>query len=311
MYGIVAAFVLGPSKLRPMVEGIKRAGARAAKAGAALPILALVAILVWTSVFALPDERLHIYFLDVGQGDAILLRTPEGHAVLVDGGPDPLLLASQLGKALPFWQRRIDMVILTHGDSDHLAGLLPLLNRYRVGSVLEPPVMPDNALVNEWHARLASHGITPRKVWLGAEIRLGNQVALETLNPDLDLTSSNDVDTNAGSLAMRLVMGGCRVLLMGDADELAETRLLERGQATPSLLLKVAHHGAKTATSEAFLEAVRPRYAVVSVGRGNRFGHPDPAVVDRLRQAGCQVYRTDEVGTVHLSTDGKRYWIGF
>jgi len=311
MYALLGAAVLGPSRFRPIVQKLKHIGARILRAGVALPVLLLIAILVWTSVFSLPDERLHVYMLDVGQGDAILLRTPEGHAILVDGGPDPLLLASQLGKILPFWQRRIDMVILTHGDSDHLTGLLPLPERYHIGIVLESPAMRESSLVQEWHARLASHGVIPRLAWSGTEVRFGDDVSLQMLSPDLDLANSPNATTNTGSLAMQVRMGGCRVLLMGDVDGLTEDRLLEQGRVTPSLLLKVAHHGANTATSEAFLAAAHPRYAVISVGEDNRFQHPDPAVLDRLMRAGCQIYRTDRVGTVRLSTDGKRYWIDF
>lgn len=309
MYAMVAAFVLGPAKARPIIQGLKTAGARIARAGVVLPIMLLITVLVWAAVFALPDERLHVHFLDVGQGDAILLRTPEGHAVLVDGGADPLLLASRLGKILPFWQRRIDLVIVTHGDSDHLAGLLPLADRYHIEQVLEPITMSESSLVKEWHATLAEHGVARHAVALGTEVRLGNEVWLEVLGPDSALASSADGTSNAGSLILRVRMGGCRVLLMGDAEEVSESRLLERGQVGPSLLLKVAHHGANTGTSGAFLAAAHPRYAVISVGEENRFGHPDPAVLDRLREAGCQVYRTDEVGTIRLSTDGKRYWI--
>ena len=311
MYAMLAAAVFLPGKVRRILQGIKRMGTRVVRAGLAVPILGLTAILVWASVLALPDERLQIHFLDVGQGDAILVRTPEGHTVLVDGGPDPLVLASQLGKILPFWQRRIDMLVLTHGDSDHLAGLLPLVDQYRIESVLEPPGMPESALLTQWHASLASHGIIPRQVWLGAQVRLGSEVSLQMLSPDLELASSADASTNTGSLAMQISMGRCRVLLMGDADELAESRMLQQGGITPSLLLKVAHHGANTATSEAFLEVALPQYAVISVGEDNRFGHPEPAVLDRLVQAGCRVYRTDQVGTIRLSTDGSRYWIDF
>lgn len=126
-----------------------------------LPSLALVAVLVWAAALTAPDGRLHIYFLDVGQGDATLIRTPGGRTVLIDGGPDPTLLASRLGQILPFWQRRIDLVVATHADADHLTGLVPLAERYRIGQVLESPSMGESALTHEWHTQIAAQQIEP------------------------------------------------------------------------------------------------------------------------------------------------------
>ncbi|MCD6520079.1 MAG: DNA internalization-related competence protein ComEC/Rec2 [Anaerolineae bacterium] len=275
-----------------------------------LALPGLVAILVWSAVFSLPDGRLHVYFMDVGQGDAILLRAPNGQTVLVDGGPDPLTLRSRLGEILPFWQRHLDILVATHADQDHLLGLLPLLGRYRVGYALGPPSLKEGGgtLGAQWRALLEEARVRRIVATQGMRLRLGERVQVEVLHPRREDPLALE-DENYGSLVLMVHMGRCRILLTADIDQAAEAALLGQGVPLEATVLKVAHHGAETSSSWPFLQAVDPRVAIISVGEDNPFGHPAEKVLQRLKALGCRILRTDEQGTIELITDGRRYWL--
>jgi len=310
--GVVSALVMLLSvgrRLRAMGATVRRFLVQRRTAQMLLLLMALLAISVWVSASALPDGRMHLYVLDVGQGDAILIRTPAGRAVLVDGGPDPVTLAARLGQILPFWQRDLDLVVATHADSDHLAGLLPIVERYRVGRALEPPTMGDSALSEAWRAALKKRGVPLATVSCGMEVRLGQDVVLRVLHPEKGTAYTGEADDNRQSLVLRLSMGRCHMLLTGDVDASGEAELLKRGELSDIAVLKVAHHGAGSSSSAPFLRAVSPRVALISVGEENRFGHPAGEVLQRLGAVGCQVYRTDWHGTIECITDGERVWV--
>jgi len=278
-----------------------------------LPAIALAALLVlgsviWANVPRLPDGKLHVYVLDVGQGDAILIRSPGGRYLLVDGGPDPLLLASRVGQILPFWHRRIDVVVATHEDQDHLAGLIPIIRRYTVDHVLQPDGMGcASALGEEWASCLQEAHIEPVSARRGLEIAVGSDMVLTVLNPVGE--AANGKDDNAQSIALALSMGRCSILLTGDINQDVERGLVRDRLIQPATLLKVAHHGSAESTCRQFLQAAKPRVAVISVGKDNRFGHPTDETVERLVETGCAIYRTDQDGTVEFITDGELYWV--
>jgi competence protein ComEC len=254
----------------------------------------------------LPDGRLHVYFLDVGQGDAILLRTPGGRLILVDGGPDPLVLSSRLGEVLPFWQRRIDLVVSTHADQDHAGGLEGIVGRYQVTHIIESPVKGQGGSNPHWREQLSSAGARILTAAQGMRVNLGKGLHLDVLNPPAHALGE---DGNQNSVVLRVTVGRCRLLLAGDISAQVEQTLLEGGQPVQATLLKVAHHGAATSSSAPFLSAVGPQVAVIGVGKGNRFGHPSEEVLQRLSAIGCQVLRTDQQGTIELVTDGRAYWV--
>lgn len=274
---------------------------------AALPSLALATVLVWAAALSLPDGRWGIRFLDVGQGDAIVIRSPGGRTVLVDGGPDPVLLMGRLGRALPFWQRRVDLVVCTHPDADHLSGLLPVLAHRDVGAALESPLMGDSALAQEWRSRLVGRGIPVVTAARGVRVTIG-EGELTVLHPPAD--PSPTMGPNAASTVLLLSVGEVTALLMADVNADVEAELLRAEPDLRGTLLKVAHHGGADATSGAFLGAVEPAAAVISVGADNRFGHPAPDVLGRLAEGGVPVWRTDRCGDVWALTDGERLWMG-
>ena len=283
--------------------------------------LAAGAAVIWVGVARMPDGRLHVTFLDVGQGDAILIQTPDGKHLLVDGGPDPTLLPAALGRRLYPWQRSLDLVALTHPDEDHLAGLVPVAQGYRLGLVVDTRLPHDTPTSQAWLGALAptdaqyairstgpaSRVICPTR---GALLDLGAGVFLEVLHPGDAPLAGTASDSNNNGLVLRLTWGRASFLLTGDLEAEGEAALLrQEGLELGATVLKVAHHGSVNGTTLRFLEAVHPQLAVISVGAGNRFGHPAPEVLRRLEQAGAQVWRTDECGDVEVVTDGEKLWV--
>jgi competence protein ComEC len=269
--------------------------------------LAIVLILVWIAVLDQPDGRLHVVFFDVGQGDAIFVQSPAGQQILVDGGPDPTILLARLGEQMPFWDRSLDLVVLTHPDDDHLTGLVPVLERYRVGQVFDVGHACNSPTCAKWQELLAGKGIPVLDSRAGTHVVLDGGVELTVLHPGHKLVEGTEADSNNNSIVIRLIMGEFSALMPGDVEAVVERKLLHSGQQLVSTLLKVPHHGSDTSSTPAFLEAVSPQLAVVSVGQDNRFGHPSSEVLARLRP--YTVLRTDEQGNVEVITDGQRLWV--
>jgi competence protein ComEC len=276
---------------------------------ALLALAALVALVLVAS--ARPDGRLHVSILDVGQGDAILLQGPSGSRILVDTGPDPERLLPQLDARIPAWDRRLDLLLLTHPHEDHVGGAALLLRRYRIARIAEPGMRGTGP---GWDALAAELGRQARQTWhpaAGTRMHL-DAVSLAVLWPRrgevTETPGRTGTAVNNTSIVLDIRYGARRVLLMGDAEQEVDAALLADGSLSASQprvdLLKVAHHGSRTATTAPFLAATRPAVAVVSVGADNPFGHPAPATLDRLRAAGARVLRTDLDGPVTATTDG-------
>lgn len=266
----------------------------------ALLALAFVAAITWAALRGLPDGlaegRLHVWFLDVGQGDAIFIQTPDGRQILVDGGPSPSALAAQLGEVMPFWDRSLDMVILTHPDADHSAGLIPLFDRFSVASALDA-LAPGDPAGAAWVAATAN--ASRQSITRGTQIRVGGAL-LTALNPaavPAGETGNND------SIVLRLDYGAASLLLTGDAEAEAEQAMLAAGLPLTADVLKIGHHGSDAGTTGEFLAAVQPQLAVISVGAENRFGHPAAGLLARL--SGIDVLRTDQRGRIELVSDGE------
>jgi competence protein ComEC len=273
---------------------------------AILGTLAVVALLVRLALFTLPDGRLHVSFLDVGQGDSILIESPSGHQILVDGGPGPAAVTSALGKAVPFWDHSLDLVILTHPQDDHLSGLIGVLERYQVGLFLDSgEECASEACQRFWE--LVEGKETPyRKVEGGMRVELGDGVRIEILHPPSALLRGTPSDVNNNSVVLKVTMGRASFLLTGDIEEVGERALLASGQPLRSLVLKAPHHGSATSLTPPFLREVSPQLVIISVGE-NRFGHPAPETLAKL--SSLTTLRTDEEGAIEVVTDGERYWV--
>ena len=245
----------------------------------------------------------------MGQGDSALIVTPEGRQVLVDGGPKGDSAIRVLTGAMPRGDRSLDLVVMTHLDSDHSRGLLDVLDRYKVGAVLAGTASPDAAMYAQWQAGLERNRLDVVSVHQGYRLDLGSGVMAEVLNPRPG--TSDRVSANDGALVLRVTYGDISFLLTADIEAESEAVLAAGGTGIQSTVLKAAHHGSKTSSTTGFVDAVAPAAAVISVGESNSFGHPNDEVLGRLmRQTGIEnLYRTDRNGQVEFVTDGLELWV--
>lgn len=239
--------------------------------------------------------ELHIYFFDIGQGDSILVRTPQGNNILIDGGPDNKVI-EKLGHYLPFYDRSIDLVVLTHPHADHLSGLIEVLNRFTVKDIITTGIDYNSALNREWNniierKHIAVHLITSPELFY-----FDSQITLGVLRPQTSLIGQSVKNLNNASIVADLKYRAHHILLMGDYEN--EESLIGTLMAQKIELLKVGHHGADDANDYNFLAAIKPTLAVISSGIGNRYGHPNPATVKNLKKVGSHIFRTDRLGDI-------------
>lgn len=272
-----------------------------------LGILACTIVVIWYAIFYIESRRdLTMTVFDVGQGDSVFIELPNGNQALIDGGPTDAVLA-KLGGAMPFWDRTIDLVILTHPHADHAAGLIAIAKRYHIGRVLESGVNYTTPEYQEWHALLQQKHIPVTIAHRGQIIRLAPKIELDILTPFDSFVGKSPKNIHDAMVVAQLRDRLATALLMGDAEKSLEYRLLFTGDDIRADILKVGHHGSKTSTTEDFVRAVSPKIAVISAGRKNRYGHPAQDVVDRIAAFGATLFRTDRNGDVQLVSDGKRF----
>jgi competence protein ComEC len=267
-----------------------------------------------------PPKLLEVDFLDAGQGDAELIKTPYGQNILIDGGPDNKVL-SELGRNLPLFEKKIDLIILTHPHDDHVIGLIDVLKKYQVGKILLAD-SPGNAPAYEEFLRLLSEkNFCPAAVSPQSPLRdcggAGSRVILVlgrqtiTLGPDLRLEilhpEKGDIglDLNEDSIVARLIYKNKTFLFTGDASLKTEAKLLGEKIDLRTDVLKVGHHGSETASTLDFLRVVTPEYAVIECGVNNQFGFPKADTLWRLQKVGAKILRTDLNGTIKIKSDGE------
>lgn len=266
-----------------------------------LAVLLTGTAIVWYAVYMEGgDGMLRVTMLDVGQGDAIFIRTPNGNQILVDGGPGRTVLG-ELSKVMPFYDRSIDMLILSHPHADHLEGLVEVLKRYRVGTVVVPGTHTASGVYKEWKHLLSSLQVNVVLGKRGMRILADEHVALDVLLPIQNLP---DVSEHEGMLVALLRYGETEVFFAGDMEERLERYLLTLGKLPDTEVLKVGHHGSQTSSSVALLSALKTDYALISVGEGNRYGHPNQEVLDRFSLMDIPVFRTDQNGAMVVASDG-------
>ena len=258
---------------------------------------------IWYAVSAEERGILTVAFLDVGQGDAIFIESPTGKQILLDGGPDGSVL-SRIGALLPFYDRSIDMLIVSNPDKDHFAGFIDVLKNYQVGNIMEPGTIPNTEIYKIFKEFVREEGATSVLARRGMNIDLGGGVYLQILFPDRDVSG---LSTNDGSIIVKLIYGDISFLLPGDTTQNIEKYLVGLDGSNLDVdVLKLAHHGSKTSSSEPLLAVTTSEYAVISAGVKNRYGHPHREVLERLAKYNIPALGTYKEGTIIFESDGEQ-----
>ena len=274
-----------------------------------LLILGIVLVLLAIPVFGLtynPPSELEVDFLDVGQGDAILIKSPFGQNILIDGGPDNKVIA-ELDKSLPFWDKQIDLIILTHPHDDHVAGLIEVIKRYQVKKIIYTGVVHTSPNYLVWLELVANRKIPLIIADRPQTISLGEDCYLKILYPLESFLNKTVANLNNSSMVVKLVYKENKFLFTGDAEKEVEEELMANSfKLLPSDVLKLGHHGSDTSSSQDFLQLISPEIAIIQVGEDNDFGHPSRRIIKRLERLDVKILRTDIDGTVRLVGDGEK-----
>jgi len=250
------------------------------------------------------STELRVVFLDVGQGDAILIQTAQQN-ILIDGGPDKNIIR-KLDRYIPLTKRHVDLMILTHPDGDHLIGLVEVLRRWSVSAVAESGTKSFSPAYIEFNSLIESKNIKRHIINAPQRMVLKDNLFFDFLWPSSkELIKDNEGDCNFLSLVAMLYYQDNGFLLTGDATEETEKELILQGLDLRADVLKAGHHGSKYSSGLNFLKEVEPEYAIISVGRDNNFGHPSLRVLDNLRKVGAKVLRTDKKGDIIFESNGQ------
>lgn len=262
-------------------------------------------VIIWSILFSsVGNGFLEVVFFDVGQGDAIFIETSNKTQVLIDGGPDKTIL-EKLNKAMPFYDKSIDLLILTHPDADHITGLISVIEHYKIGHILTSGLQKDTVVYGKWRDLIEKKGIPLTLAQAGQKIILQENINMEILWPDQSSINSFSSIANNVSVVGRLVYGQIEFFLAGDIEKKVEQNLINQSGEIESDILKLAHHGSKTSSGDNFIRVINPKLAVISVGENNRYKHPDEEVLERLKD--IILLRTDLNGDIKILTDGKLF----
>ena len=267
-----------------------------------IPILISFVVLIFLfsyQVGQLSDKVLTVVFCDVGQGDAIYIRTPGEVDILVDGGPGNKVLGC-LSENMPFWDREIELVFATHPDADHISGLIDIIESYSVKSFNTVSAKKDTRVFDALKKIISNKKVPYREISEGDTFSLSDGVQIVTLWPAKEFSSD---DTNDYSMVQHLKLGEFDLLLTGDITY----QILNGLDFDLNLfeVVKLPHHGSKTGVGDSTFEKIRTSFAIISAGKNNQYHHPHPSVLSLLKKFGVEYKRTDEQGSIKIVTDGK------
>lgn len=264
-------------------------------------VLFLANLLIFFLAFRESSRDLTFAMLDVGQGDALFIESPDGTQMLIDGGP-PRKILGELRKLMSPFDHHIDAIMITNPDQDHIAGFLDVLKVYKVDKVFEPGTLNNTKTFENLKDEIKNKNVQSFLARKNMRLHLGGDVFMDILFPDRDVSAFS---TNDGSVVARLSYGEHSIMLTGDATMKTEDMILKntKYKDLKSDILKVGHHGSRTSTGEDFLRAVSPQYAFISVGKANKYGHPHREILDILTSDGAKIFRTDQSGTLVFKCD--------
>lgn len=264
-----------------------------------LMLLVILAAIIFSIIFFVRKDDLSVYFLNVGQGDSILI-SQGSNQMLIDGGKDGKLLLQKLGKYIPFWDRKIEIVVSTHPDQDHIGGLVDVFRAYNIGTIIKTNAKSDSQVFKKLEEEIAAESAQAVEAKKDVSIKFANGAIADILFPINSIPEAVDDASNDNSVVIKLIYGEDSFLLTGDLPDVQEINLIRDTVTSNSLnsqVLKVSHHGSKYASSDEFLTAVKPIDAIISVGK-NSYGHPNQETLDRLIEKRINVFRTDELGDI-------------
>ncbi|MEI7890640.1 MAG: ComEC/Rec2 family competence protein [bacterium] len=257
----------------------------------------LLGIILSVIILYPQKNELTVVFLDVGQGDSILISEGD-QQILIDGGKDGKILLEKLGKYVPFWDRKIETIIETHPDADHIGGLIDVLGAYNVDSVIETKMQNDSQTFKKLESLIVENRINKIEAKQSLIIRFDSGAVAEVIYPFQSVDDVNNKDTNKYSVVVKLTFGSNKFLFTGDLPTEQENELLAKNIDIEAQFLKIAHHGSKYASGNEFLAAAKPLDAIISVGKNNSYGHPNQEVLQRLKNHKINIFRTDELGDI-------------
>jgi len=277
-----------------------------------LVIVALAAIVIGFSSYQAAErgEAVHLWFFDIGQGDAALFDLPDQQQVLIDGGPNASIVA-RLGRAMPLSDKNIELIIVTHNDADHLSGILEVIKHYQVGKIWVNGASHTTQTYKKFMELVDERNIPLETVVAGAVAEFGPLKGI-AIFPLKSVAGQLPQSQNDFSIVTLWQYSRYSILLTGDIEVDQERELLERNLIPQTTILKIAHHGSQTSSSVEFLKAARPELAVISAGRNNRYGHPHAAVLERLAELSVPALRTDQDRSIRFQfwADSYRYQTG-
>ncbi|MDD4803556.1 MAG: ComEC/Rec2 family competence protein [Candidatus Pacebacteria bacterium] len=270
-----------------------------------LLFLIIINVIIFYAISRAGGEGLlKVTFLDVGQGDAIFIESPDGNQILIDSGANKNI-SNVLSRVMPFYDRSIDAVVATHPDQDHIGGFPEILKRYKVGRYFDNGLLGETSTFKEISKELVIEKVSGERLIKDEIIDLGDGVFLKVFYPNIKLEGS---DTNKNSVVMKLIYGDSNILLTGDIPTDVEKYLtMTSGEELDSDILKVAHHGSKNSLSEEFFSVVSPEYSIISASKDNSFGHPHKEIIDALNSIGTNILRTYEIGDITFVSDGDKF----
>ena len=259
--------------------------------------------LVCLIVFHVSPHKLEVSFLDIGQGDAILITSPSGKQMLIDGGSTNKIL-EELARHISYFDRTLDVVVATHPDADHVTGLIPVLEKFKVDTVILSPSEGHTGIYNEVKNHIKVEDANVHVGATGDVIDFGDGVLATILYPSKNYVEKKD-DTNDASVSMIITYGDESVLLTGDLPSTEEGELMRAGLPKKITVYKAGHHGSKYSSSEQLLSYIKPEYSVISAGKNNKYGHPSPQALERLQKYSKEILSTIDKGAITFITDGK------